>query len=206
MNNQEITKQHYHFINARKNLLLMAMISLVNLVLVASNSSMYLLFSAFFPQFSYSIGSGVAQGLNNNMYLVVGLVVACTSILCYLVCWYFSDKKRWFMLVALILFSFDSLLFLFFALSEFDTSYLIDIAFQVWIMYYLIIGTAAWSRLKKLSNDEILSAINAVNNPQVQAPEVSELPENNGEETQNSQTNEEALEDDKTDSSNLEEV
>ena len=66
------------------------------------------------------------------------------------------------MVAALVFFSIDLLAVLALVLmflEEFDFSLMIELAFFAWILYYLVIGTRTWFKLKKLPPAEELEMV-----------------------------------------------
>lgn len=142
------------FTKSRSNLLLVIAFTTLNVVLLLLNTDLSFLFSATFPIFFVGAGQVFAEQTGSNGFLLIGTVIAFISIALYAVCYFLSKKRKVFILVALVLFILDTLLLLWLSFLEFDAGSLIDIAFHAWILYYLIIGVAAWSRLKKLPPEQ----------------------------------------------------
>lgn len=148
------TELEQRFLRSRNNLLLVIAFTTVNVFLLLLNTDLSFLFSATFPIFFVGIGQVFTEQTGSNAFLLIGTVIAFISIALYAVCYFLSKKRKVFILVALVLFVLDTLLLLWLSLLEFEVSSLIDIAFHVWILYYLIIGVAAWSGLKKLPPEQ----------------------------------------------------
>lgn len=169
MDAAEIKKLVLQFNKTRGNLLLVIAFTAVNLFLSAFRADYYLLFSATAPQFIYEVGRSLSQEYQNGAYMTIGLVVAFVVILLYLICWALAKRSRAFILVALILFGVDSILFVYlFLAAGFEASYLLDVAFHVWILYYLISGVIVWARLRGVSADEINAALQEASTPSPQ--------------------------------------
>jgi len=128
---------------ARSNLLLVVAFTVVNLVLSLFNADMYFLFSATVPQFILSLG----YAFENNTALAVCAVLAFIGAGVYLLCWLLCKKHRGWMVVALVLFSLDTVAALLMLLA--DTSMIIDVAIHAWVLFYLITGTSAMVKMKK---------------------------------------------------------
>ncbi|MCL2507608.1 MAG: hypothetical protein FWF05_00385 [Oscillospiraceae bacterium] len=155
-----IKQQTLKFQKARSNLLLVVAFSAVNLLLAAFNSNIYLLFSATAPLFVFEIGQGAAEESQSSAFLVTGLIIAFFVIALYFICWIFAKRLRAFILAALIFFSIDTLIFIFIAFAAgFEISYLLDIVFHGWILFYLIKGTAAWAKLRGVNADDFNFAL-----------------------------------------------
>jgi len=173
LNNIDIKKYAVKFGTARSNLLLVVAFTMANVMLTAFGSDFYLLFSATVPMLALIL-------LEDAM--AVGLIVAMLGVFVYFLCWLLSKRKRVFILVALILFSVDTLLFLattgiVFLLGFGDFMIIVEIAFHGWILYYLITGTAAWAKLRGVTEEQLDDAKTAVDN-EVASAAMNELTNN----------------------------
>ncbi|MCL2672034.1 MAG: hypothetical protein FWF10_08355 [Clostridiales bacterium] len=148
------------FKRARSNLLLVVIFTAANLLLTAFNAGVYMLFSATGPQFVFEVGRGLAEEFQSTAFLVAGLIIAFISIGLYFLCWLLAKRRRAFILVALIFFCIDCLLFVLLLLSGgFEVSYLLDIVFHGWILFSLISGTRAWAKLRGVSAEDLDAAL-----------------------------------------------
>ena len=155
-----IKQQAEKFKRARGNLMLVVIFTAINLLLALLNTGYYFLFSATAPQFIFEICRLVAQELNNNVFTIIGIFSAFLIIALYFIFFLLSKRIRAFMLAALIFFSIDSLLFVYvFFLGAFDISMILDIVFHGFIMFSLINGVMAWSKLHHISDAEITAAM-----------------------------------------------
>jgi hypothetical protein len=160
-----VRQQLLKFRSARNNLLFVVAFTTINLFLTAFETGYYFLFSAAVPQVFFEFGRGLVDDYQNKVFLITGSIAAFVGIVVYLVCWSMANRQRVFILVALILFGSDTLLCAFLVFSgEFDPFYLLDIACHIWVLYYLIIGTIAWSKLRDVNSDDLNAAINAMKN------------------------------------------
>lgn len=144
-----------NFNKARANLLMMAVLSLVNVILILTNANLSFPFSATFPQIATAFGQGLAEAGLGTPALVAGIVVALISIGLYVLCWFLCKKYRGAMVAALILFVLDCLCLIPYLLES-PGSMLIDVLFHAWVMYYLIIGVVAYAKLRRLPPEEPL--------------------------------------------------
>jgi hypothetical protein len=151
----DIEQQVLKFETSRKNLLSVVIFTLINLILTAFNADVSFLFSATLPQIVYEVGKLLDTEMGSTLFAIIGFVVAFIMIAAYFGLYAFSKRVRAFILVALIFFSIDSaiLLFLIFDM-DFSASFLLDIAFHGWVLYYLIFGTKAWFNLRGASADD----------------------------------------------------
>lgn len=141
---KEIMEEKYEA--ARKNLLLMLVLTVINIVLVAFDSTVIMLFSATIPYYA----AALALMIRSQSMLILGLGLAIILLLAYFLCWYFSKKHYGWMIFALILFIVDTIgLILIYILSE-DISGVLDLIMHIWILYYLVIGVINGYKLKDL--------------------------------------------------------
>ncbi len=154
MNTSEKTKREFaqqKYETARKNLLLMLILTVVNLMLLAFGSGTMLLFSATVP---YMAGV-FALTCGYTVLFVVCVGIAAISILLYLLCWIFSKKHYGWMIGALILFIFDTLTMVGMYLLIGDISGFLDALIHIWVLYYLVIGVKYGYQLKTLPHEEM---------------------------------------------------
>lgn len=158
------------YANARTNILLVIGFTVINLILLVSNSSTYFLFSAYIPYVLVDLGmllSGKYDGeytaqLLEGMETIpqalpVMLVVAVVILALYALCWVFSKKfKKGWLITALVFFGVDSLVML--LLSGFMVESLIDYAFHAWVIVSLAMGISACGKMKKLPPEEEVPA------------------------------------------------
>jgi len=150
-----IIDQAVRFSRARSNLLLVIAFTVVNLILVLANADLFFLFSATVPTIILVIAMDLAIDFGNSV-LLVGVAIAFACVLVYGASWLFSKKKRGFILLALIFFIIDTLAFTGIVVIDmilsgdiFNFSFIIQVGFVIWILYYLITGTSAWLKLRK---------------------------------------------------------
>ena len=148
---------------ARSNLLLMIIFSLVNILMLATNSGMYFLFSASLPYLLTDLGMTFCgmypdeyyEGLEGMIFLdkfffVILLVISLLILVIYLLCWIFSKKNRCgFLIAALALFGIDTVVMI----VAYGISSIINLAFHVWVIFILAMGISAHYKLKKLPED-----------------------------------------------------
>jgi hypothetical protein len=187
MNTADTKQQILIFEKSRNNLLLVIAFTVINLVLIYFDANVNFLFSATIPQFVFNVAKLVAENTDENIFLIIGLIIAFLAVLSYFIFWLLARRTRVLILVALIFFCIDSLLLIYLVLNdEFNFSVLIEVAFHAWILYYLFTGVKAWSKLRGVSTEvynTLLQEIKSVNilqnNPT--APNISnnETNENN---------------------------
>ncbi|MCL2838621.1 MAG: hypothetical protein FWE04_06115 [Oscillospiraceae bacterium] len=160
-NNVDIKKYARNFYRARGNLLAVVAFTLVNLLLIVFNVDWHFFFSATVPMLILHFTQELSFYYGNAIY-VVGIILAFGGALLYFVFWLLSKRFRVFMLISLIVFGIDALVFLILILfGGFDGTLIINLAFSGWILYYLIIGTAAWGKLLRIPAAEVQAAVDA---------------------------------------------
>ena len=148
---------------ARKNLFLVVVFSLINLVLLAVNSFTYFLFSAsipyillseikylcgMFPEEFYDFDYAEALFFPRVLFWIA-LVVAVLIVAFYVLCFFLSGKNRvgW-LIAALAFFTLDTVaMFLYYGISS---DMIMDIVFHAWVIVSLSVGIYAHFKRKKL--------------------------------------------------------
>lgn len=175
--------------NARLNLLLMIVMTVVNVVILCFGSDSYFVFSATIPYFIVMLGMIWTGRMPDEYYLdwengvpfwdtsvlVVLIAIAAVIIAIYLLCFLFSSKNRvgW-MITAAIFFGIDSLGMV--TLVGISTDTVLDLLFHAWVLYYLIAGTVYGIKLKKLPEPTEPVEITAPEIPMVELPTAEEAP------------------------------
>jgi len=158
--------QAVRFNRARNNLLAVVAFTTINLFLIAFEMDLSFLFSAFVPQFLQVI-------IHDELGMVAGLVVGLVSGSVYLLCYALSKRWRVFILIALILFSLDALAMLGFILYfEVFRDFLFNVVFHAWVLFYLLTGTVAWLRLRRVAQADYQTLQQTVQH-EAQAQEVN---------------------------------
>ncbi|MDE6659071.1 MAG: hypothetical protein K2K01_03010 [Eubacterium sp.] len=168
---QDIEKLKKRINTAKTSIILVAVLTIANTILIAVNADMVFTFSAHVPQLVTFMFSEIAVEMQEKSYLYIGIAIAILMSLIYVALWLGAKKKNSFMVVALVLFSIDSAVLLYDLLLAFDASFIIDIAFHAWVIYDLILGISAYSKLKKIPAEELQQNVE-------QAEYYSPLPQN----------------------------
>ena len=142
------------------NLLLVVAFTVVNLVLLISNSNRYFLFSAYLPYFIADMGMYLCgrypaeyyygdEIFYDNSYFIIMLAVAACILLVYVLCWFMAKKKKvgW-LIFGLVFFCLDTVAFI--VLNGLSSDGIGDIVFHVWVIVYLINGIRNFYKLKRL--------------------------------------------------------
>jgi len=152
-----IKQQAVKFSRSRNNLLAVVAFTVINLFAIMLEFNFTFLFSAIVPQLVYVV---LGEVIGGEIGLVVAL--ACTSV--YLVCYLLSKRWRAFILVALILFTLDAAVLLgVLVLTGAFGEMIFNILFHGWILFYLITGTVAWAKLRRVTPDELIAIQQEVN-------------------------------------------
>lgn len=160
----EILYSRFH--SSRHNLLLVIVFSLINIVLLITNSGTYFLFSAFIPYLLVDYGmfgcglypaeyyEAYYPGMEfaDRSFIVVCSVIAAVVLILYLLCWIFSKKPRvgW-LISALVFFVIDTVVMLFMVADL--SQNIIDIVFHCFVIFSLVRGIISYFKLKKLPED-----------------------------------------------------
>lgn len=169
--------------SARSNLMLVVLFTVINIILLVTQSNSYFLFSAFIPYII--VGEGMLfcgmypaefyadelagmEFMDKSLFTVM-LVIAAVIVAIYLLCWIFSKKNKvgW-LVAALVLFVVDTVGML--VLSGFSSDSIIDVVFHIWVIWSLISGVIAYNKLKKLPEEEEVVVV-AEEAPVIEAPE-----------------------------------
>ncbi len=164
LSNRQILETRYK--NSRSNLLLVIAFSVINLILLITQSNTYFLFSAYIPYALVNLGMILCGmypaeyygedviGFLDSSVFAVCLAIAAIIITLYVISWIFSknNKSGW-LIFALVFFAIDTVGMFAFVGFQFDS--IIDIAFHVWVIVSLAMGINASSKLKKLTEEEV---------------------------------------------------
>lgn len=164
--NDPITSAVNKYRAARSNLLLAAVFTTVNILLLLTKDFTYFLFSAAIPYLIADLGMYIcgkypeefyidgyegAEFFNDTVFYVL-LAIAFVIIAFYVLCYVFSSKGRvgW-LIVALVAFSIDTLVMF----SQYNlASSIIDIIFHIYVIVFLVLGIKAHFELKKIEKAE----------------------------------------------------
>ena len=96
-----------------------------------------------------------------------GPAMAIVGVIIYVVCFLLAKKVRAFLLIAFIIFLFDTLVFGLFVLLDwfdgwFEILNLLDLAFHIYILVALGMGLTAWGKLGKISATDMAAALDGV--------------------------------------------
>lgn len=147
---------------ASTNLVLFAVLTVVNMVLIAVDASISFSFSAEIPPLLIGIGLSALSEAGSAAIAAVFFVLAAVSVGFIFLCAVLSKKKPGWLIAALIYTAADMLLAMGFyilpaiaGLMSFMPLFL-SLAFHGWMLYYIIKGISAASKLKKLPPEPMM--------------------------------------------------
>lgn len=150
------------YASSRVNLLLVFAFTVINIILLATGSFTYILFSASIPYFIAETGyllcgkfppevyegelAGVAilEPSASIVFIIIALLVSCL----YLVCWILSKKRPGWLVASIVIFALDTLAM--FALYGLSFDNILDILFHAWVIWSLVSGIKANNALRAL--------------------------------------------------------
>ena len=151
----------------RHELLFMVFCTVINAILLLTNSNVYFLFSAFIPHLLIDLGMFLCgkypapvyedlDGLQfmNDSFLVIMCVLAAIALSVYVLCWVFSKKRVGWLWAALVFVSIDTLAL--FLIGGFDRTMILDYLFHALFIYYLILGIITHRKLKNLPEEDLV--------------------------------------------------
>ena len=154
--------------NARHNLLLVLIFTVINILLLVSNANTYFLFSAYIPYGLVDYGMFFGGMYPSEVYgeyiseiLFLGteffatmIAIAAVVFLLYVLCWIFAKKnpKPW-LIVALVLFSIDTAVLLLWL--EISADLILDYVVHGWVIVSLAKGLSALKKLKNLPEEVV---------------------------------------------------
>jgi len=143
------------FVASRGTMIAVFALTCVNIVLLLTNSDFYFLFSASLPQIALFLNSTFNFWTGEYTFATLSIVLAFVATLPYLGFWFASSKNKMWILAALVYFVIDLIVLAFLVaraggFGEFDFFIIVELAFFVWILVSLILGTKAWLDSKKL--------------------------------------------------------
>lgn len=156
MDNQEygkVSKEIRNYKIARMNVLLFIVFTVLNLFMLLIDR--YFLFSVYTVLVCFATGFGLKEAAievgaaSPNLYLGIGIAFGLAILAVFFVMWLLSKKRRWAMIVLLVLFSLDSVMVLLDMVSGGGAAMIIDLAIHGVMLYYLILGVKASGELQK---------------------------------------------------------
>ncbi len=159
--------------SARVNILLMVVFTVINLVLLLTESGRYFLFSATVPYeltFEGAVMNYLEYGEIFGAYTYTGLVISAAVLALYVVCALLTKKSDVWYIVAGAVFVIDTALLVYWN-SEYFSDIILDLVFHAWVLYSIFSGFIASKKLKQLQAEaveqkqQLEDAVNAVFTP-----------------------------------------
>ena len=138
-------EKRQQYLVARRNLLLMLILTIVNVALYFTGSDTMMLFSATIPFYGVIFAELYAM---YSTIVFIGYGLAVGFLVAYLACWFFSKKRYEWMIVAFVLFIIDTLAMIGLYIWVGEASGVLDTLIPVWVLYYLFIGVKYGRELK----------------------------------------------------------
>lgn len=160
------------FNSARRSLLMVVIFTVINLVLLVTNSNSYFVFSAFIPYFLTGMGMMLCGRFPVEYYgdefltmeflppavLTVTIAISVVIIALYLLAWFFcKNKKIGWLIFAFIAFAVDTIVM--FLLSENLVSSILDILFHAWVLFDIGVAINVAGKLKKMSMEDASAVV-----------------------------------------------
>ena len=164
MSERQLLENKYS--SACGNILLVVVLTVINIVLLVTNSNTYFLFSAYIPFALVDIGMYLCGMYPSEVYaeeftgveflpqsfLTITLCIAAVILILYVISWVFSKKqKRGWMIFALVFFSIDTLAMV--GLNGIVMEAIIDYVIHAWVIVSLVNGLVSCSKLKNLPEE-----------------------------------------------------
>ena len=129
---------------ARGSLLAMILITVLNTVMSATgNYESYYVFCDYLAYYCGVYGRVFYEQSGEMLYLILGCAAVALILLPLLLGWIFSKKRRGWMIAALVMVALDTLLIVADAIGYQDISYLLSIAFHVWLIVEMVLAIRA---------------------------------------------------------------
>lgn len=110
----------------------------------------------YYVEYAETYGVDQQTSFISPVFLAIAIVVCVLIVAVYIMCWYLSQKRFGWTIVALVLFSADTLYLI---SNGFSVDFLIDYAFHIWVMASLILGIVSHNKLKSLPDEPLLDII-----------------------------------------------
>ncbi len=174
--------------NARNNLLIVLVFTLINIILLVADGNTYFLFSAYVPYALVDIGMLVCgmypaeyyseNALTTNFlspaFFGLFIAIAVSILVFYLLSWIFSkNNKTGWLIFSLVLFATDTAGMFYFV--GFSADSMVDMLFHAWVIISLARGILAALKLKSLPMEEVEITATVVDEGEEEEIEDSEI-------------------------------
>ncbi len=135
---------------ARRNLLVMVVLTTFTMIMSSYYRGFPVVLSAFVPQFALQIGILFHSEAAIDWYLIASLSYALCLLLSYYACYILSKKQASWLLPAFALFAFDTIMLGMFVRTGLNTASILNLIFHLWVLYYLALGIMSYFNLRQL--------------------------------------------------------
>jgi len=148
-------------------------LTVINIILLVTNSNRYFLFSAYIPFFITDLGMVLCGMYPEEAYADMGtldflpkgvfvamMCIAVIMVALYVLSWVFSKKKAGWLIFGMIFFVIDTLAMV--ALNGIVVESILDYVIHAWVVISLIGGVLANKKLKDLPEEPLPAFENAV--------------------------------------------
>ena len=150
---EKVGEQKYKV--ARYSLLIVTVLSIVNLFSLIFNGT-YFLFSSYITLMIGATGGFIyAEADGDIAILIATVIIGVISVVPYILCWIFSKKMVGWLICAMVLFAFDTLLLLVDTITALDATYVIDLALHGYFVYEMVVAIKYGLKKKKEANANI---------------------------------------------------
>lgn len=151
MDNQKV-KFKKNILFARKNLLVMVLLTIITMILSSLFSGFPVALSAFVPQFALKVGILFHEEGSVDWYLIASIAYAACLLLSYYACAVLAKKHASWLIPALALFAFDAYMLVMFVRNDFNVASIVNLIFHLWVLYYLVLGIIGYYKLRQMAD------------------------------------------------------
>ena len=144
----------------RYNLIFLVITSIINIFTISSGSSLPLHYSSAITNYAVAFGFG-----SDSTVRILGLIIACTVLLAFMICYLLSKTKPTYLVIAFSLVAADTIALLVISASSGNIGNLyviLDILIHLLVLVYLSKAVKAFSTLQKLGED--LNSVSSAHN------------------------------------------
>lgn len=147
--------------SGRHFLLIIVIFTIINLVILLWDQNTYLPFSASIPYHTALVVKAIENDYSTGTWVngpatMRALLFSFAVLTVYFLCWLFSDKRRGWLIAALVLFIADTLamFFIYYVFYHGHTSNFLALFFHIWAIVALIQAVRAKEKLEALPYPE----------------------------------------------------
>lgn len=144
----------------RYNLIFLVITSIINIFTISSGSSLTLPYSSAISNYAVAFGFG-----GDATVRILGLIIACTVLLAFMICYLLSKTKPTYLVIAFSLVAADTIALLVISASSGNIGNLyviLDILIHLLVLVYLSKAVKAFNTLQKLGED--LNSVSSAHN------------------------------------------